>query len=487
MTTMRCPQCGQPVRFEGKSGLCPKCMTVVNAPGTGGKAGSAGGPAGPSKGRVKSRSSGAADLDGLARDAEVFAPPSATGQTSHGGGLSSLDPRLLYGGGAAILLVVLFGLFEVLYTPTTSVVVSTPQPFAYPAHASVAAPPEEKAAVRPPPPVVPPPTAVVAGAPVLAVPRWYGLRPTVPLLPADTINDALVERALTRAVAYLKPMVAAADLPHTADGSQWLAGGDGLVTYALLHTGEAIEDPDLSTSSPLMSAALDRLKAAPPDKTYATYLHSVRAQALALADREADHDQLASDQRWLLKAERDGAYSYTSAAEPGWVQWDHSNSQYGVLGVWAASEAGVPAPAAYWQDVERHWVQTQNTDGGWPYSTSRESTAPMTAAGVTTLCVAAEQEVLIIDGRDAAAEHRSPKAATNHPTPAGTRGTPSTGWSAPPWRRASVTSGRTTGTARWAPSNWPASRRTGPGRATSARRSRPPSDCCSWPAVASPC
>jgi hypothetical protein len=206
-------------------------------------------------------------------------------------------------------------------------------------------------------------------------------------------------------------------VPHTAEGEQWRAGADGLVTFALLHAGEAIDDPDLSASSPLMSAALDRLRAAPPDRTYATYLHSVRAQALALANRGADRDQLVSDQQWLLKAARDGAYAYVSSGDPGWTQWDHSNSQYGVLGVWAASDAGVAAPASYWQDVERHWVRTQNSDGGWPYSDSRGSTATMTAAGVTTLCVAADQEVVIADVRGAAAVRRPPRATGNRPAP----------------------------------------------------------------------
>jgi hypothetical protein len=83
--------------------------------------------------------------------------------------------------------------------------------------------------------------------------------------------------------------------------------------------------------------------------------------------------------------------------------WDHSNSQYGVLGIWAASEAGIPASAKYWQDVERQWVGTQRADGGWTYSDilNGGTTTSMTAAGVTTLCVAAEQDAIVRAGPDA--------------------------------------------------------------------------------------
>ena len=180
-----------------------------------------------------------------------------------------------------------------------------------------------------------------------------------------------------------------------APGPSGTAGADALVTYALLHAGEALDDPELETSSPLMTAALARMKATPADPTKSTYFYSVEAQALGLAGRESDRSDLERAAGWLLRAQVGGAYGYVmptreNLADPSSFVWDGSNSQYGVLGVWAASEAGVVAPPGYWREVERHWLSVQNKDGSWGYH-SGQASAAMTAAGITTLSVAAEQ------------------------------------------------------------------------------------------------
>ena len=39
--------------------------------------------------------------------------------------------------------------------------------------------------------------------------------------------------------------------------------------------------------------------------------------------------------------------------------WDNSNSQYGLLGVWAGAEVGIEVPDEYWLDVEKHWLACQ--------------------------------------------------------------------------------------------------------------------------------
>lgn len=48
--------------------------------------------------------------------------------------------------------------------------------------------------------------------------------------------------------------------------------------------------------------------------------------------------------------------------------WDNSNSQYGVLGVWSAAEAGIEVPRSYWIAVDRNWADWQEVDGHWMYS-----------------------------------------------------------------------------------------------------------------------
>ena len=47
--------------------------------------------------------------------------------------------------------------------------------------------------------------------------------------------------------------------------------------------------------------------------------------------------------------------------------WDNSNSQYGLLGVWAGAETGMEVPDQYWRDVEHHWIKCQLGSGQWAY------------------------------------------------------------------------------------------------------------------------
>ncbi len=393
MPTLQCPGCGKAVRFEGVAGVCPNCATVVRAQRSGDAA-----AGGASRSPSRARTTSTADLEALGDGPEVFGPAGGAGSSS-GGGSGPLDPRLLYGIGAAVVLLVGFGLFEVLHTPAPTIPVATTTPGFLP---GPAAPPPP--GPPPPPAPPPPPRPVAATGPAVVLPAWVGLHPAVPELPPVKISDRMVEAALRRGVAYLKPFIAGTFDHINAPGDTGRPGEDGrsaagiLLTYALLHTGQALDDVDLQPSSGLMANALDRIRPSGVEP-WATYGTALRCQALSLAGREVDREQLVKDQDWLVRTERDGAYTYGPVPDNQAMAWDGSNSQYGVLGVWATTDAGMSVPARYWQDVERHWVQAQHADGGWAYNATRDPTTTMTAAGVTTLCVAAEQEVLIATGK----------------------------------------------------------------------------------------
>ena len=72
-------------------------------------------------------------------------------------------------------------------------------------------------------------------------------------------------------------------------------------------------------------------------------------------------------------------------------QWyDRSNSQYGVLGMWALAEAGGEVPTLYWKIEDAAWKKAQLPDGGWNYNSTgehHEATPSMTAAGIATLFI----------------------------------------------------------------------------------------------------
>ena len=70
--------------------------------------------------------------------------------------------------------------------------------------------------------------------------------------------------------------------------------------------------------------------------------------------------------------------------------YDRSNSQYGVLGMWALAEAGGEVPTLYWQIIDSAWKKAQLRDGGWNYTDGKdeaEARPSMTAAGIATLFI----------------------------------------------------------------------------------------------------
>ena len=423
MPTMQCPGCGKTVRFEGVAGVCPNCASVVRAPrsaapdSAGGNAGGAvaGGGSRRSGGGRRSASS-LTDLQQVAGTEEVFTPPPGSAPSGGGGFgafLSGLDPRVLWGTAAGLALVLGFGAWSVLHTPSATV--APPPAVAPPMTGPIATNTPPLPPPPPPPADVPPPESIATTGPaVAALPAWYGLHPVKPVLPPEKINDEKVERALRLGANYLKPRVAIGpgkDGGIGANGPDMVEGATCLATYALLHTGEALDDNDLKSSSAYMKAALQRMQHLDIPPAVATYTYSLRAQTLGLADREADQTELQRDLAWLLKGEHNGSYTYTLPSAPSDTVWDNSNSQYGVLGVWAASEAGLSVPAKYWEECERHWVAQQCDDGGWAYTGKQGSTVPMVAAGVTTLSVAIEQVVTINTG------HKGHGAPTAPPPP----------------------------------------------------------------------
>jgi hypothetical protein len=211
-----------------------------------------------------------------------------------------------------------------------------------------------------------------------------------PTFDENTVPDARVAQcreSLRRAVQYLLS-------EQQKDGS-WLrygrnksdaVGCTALVTLALLSAGE-------SPQSQAIRDAVDFLKRARSDRTYEIGLRAAVYSQLAESVRK---QELARDLSWLLRATISdgpsrGMYTY-SADHRGAASGDFSNSQYGVLGVWYAAEAGETVPVSYWREVEAAWRRGQQSDGGWGYQTGQTgSYASMTAAGVATLYLTYDQ------------------------------------------------------------------------------------------------
>src|ERR1700741_4688010 len=91
----------------------------------------------------------------------------------------------------------------------------------------------------------------------------------------------------------------------------------------------------------------------------------------------------------------DGGYTYSLGRSR--VPWDNSNTQYAMLGAWAAAEAGMEVPALFWQASDAHWRTTKAPSVCWAYVQPAQGptgnaddtpTPALTAAGVASLFVA---------------------------------------------------------------------------------------------------
>ena len=200
-----------------------------------------------------------------------------------------------------------------------------------------------------------------------------------------------VDQAIERAKAWLYSKQVDGNWDNEPPPQQDQRGGmTAFVVYALLAMGESPQDERLKP-------AIDWMLKNDTDGTYAI---SLRCQVWnLLPTSEPVRAALRKDATKLLftigkeRTEKvRGFYSYTfnnqSNADP-------SCSQYGALGMWAATQAGFEAPPAYWDQVDKQWRKLQEPGGGWSYQgePGDDGTirASMTCAGIATLYIAQDQ------------------------------------------------------------------------------------------------
>jgi hypothetical protein len=287
---------------------------------------------------------------------------------------------------------------DALYLMITSGKGASPSPSvaAPPATApSVAEAPPASQPVEPAPIVVEPATAPSeqiastpppATTPSIPVPQRPAVHPVVEQ--AAGITDAKIGQAIKKGADFLIKQFHESQI---ITEEEYHDGLDSLAVYALLQCGLAIHDPRLDVHDPFMMGLIDAMKRLPMKGRYQTYGRAIRATGLALYDREDDHWVLKQDVNWLLHAAYGGAFSYNDnfARQSEFAFWDNSNSQYGLLGVWAGAESGVRINAQFWREVQTHWTTDQFPDGQWHYVNSdAKPRLAMTLAGIASLFVA---------------------------------------------------------------------------------------------------
>ena len=233
------------------------------------------------------------------------------------------------------------------------------------------------------------------------------------LAPARGATPQQINDAVTRGVKYLYATekegnwetghaepTALSPNGSFAEASRY-GGYTAIATYALLAAGEKTKE------NPKLQAAVKWLM---KTELHGTYAVALRAQVWLLIDESPARDAARdADARFLLnsviqKGANAGFYGYNygvpgqkppvvAFGDGGPVStyaYDRSNSQYGVLGVWAAEQAGADIPEKYWEIVDKGWRRAQQHDGGWNYRASEADTKPtatMTCAGVASLFI----------------------------------------------------------------------------------------------------
>lgn len=187
--------------------------------------------------------------------------------------------------------------------------------------------------------------------------------------------DSAIKRMQAYLLALQDPATGGFDKDHTKGTSQY-GGESALVTYALLRSG-------MSAQQPRIQAAVEHLKNINMNGTYAVSLRTHCWAALSDDYRPL----MAEDARWLARAQVDGLFDYGYRTGP---RFDHSVTQYGLLGLWESSKRRGPNAGRIWQQAAQHFINQQNPDGGWGYSAGDASTPSMTAAGLTALLIAQE-------------------------------------------------------------------------------------------------
>lgn len=154
-------------------------------------------------------------------------------------------------------------------------------------------------------------------------------------------------------------------------------GSTALCVMALLHAGVPREDPAVRDGLALIlkanmakvydvSASLMAVEAKYlPLEQYEDVVELTEEKARkAIAEKLTPQDK-AWVQRaveWLLANQtKDGTWGYPEQAELG---YDHSNTQYALLGLKSAARCGAKIPSRVWRQIAEHWIEAQKPAGG---------------------------------------------------------------------------------------------------------------------------
>ncbi|MDY7010941.1 MAG: DUF4159 domain-containing protein [Planctomycetota bacterium] len=200
------------------------------------------------------------------------------------------------------------------------------------------------------------------------------------------ITDETIRASIARAVSFLYSRQKPDGSMPNRHSTEYIGGGEALSAFALLTAGQPDNEPKLRRT-------LEYLKNI---QTGHTYTRSFRVIVFSRIKGNDYRSRIAEDVRWLIKHQHhNGGWGYGPDSvmmrlKPEWT--DASNSQFALLALREAFEAGLPVPRNVWTKAELYWRNLQNKDGGWGYQPAIAGNEPqrgdshgsMTTAGVAS-------------------------------------------------------------------------------------------------------
>lgn len=239
---------------------------------------------------------------------------------------------------------------------------------------------------------------------LLATPLLHAQAPAKKELLADQVKNAI-----DRGVRYLRNTQLTNGSWEKGVAAEGMEGGwTGLAVLALLNSG-------LPATDPTVERGLKFLRTVEPTHTNQTYVKSLQTMAFAEAKLPEDRQRIQENVRWLLENR-----VYDEGRFLGWGYKpfpikelkvaDNSNTQFAVLALWYAKQAGFDIRPDVWREIREFYLRTQSQEGGWNYAPDlrikadgNTSSITMTAAGLSGLTIAGMElnearEELLDDG-----------------------------------------------------------------------------------------
>ncbi|MEW6742077.1 MAG: prenyltransferase/squalene oxidase repeat-containing protein [Planctomycetota bacterium] len=186
-----------------------------------------------------------------------------------------------------------------------------------------------------------------------------------------------VNKAIERGVAQLRTL-------QNEDGSFRSTYADGYPTGVTALALYTLVKSEVPASDPAVAKGLAYLRYKPFVKTYSTTVLILALDSL----KDPTYDPWVQNAaRWLEETMH--AVNDLWAYPEG--ECDLSNTQYAVLGLWAAERHGYHASRETWGRLLQALLQRQNEDGGFGYRGGEVSTGRMTTSGITILTLARER------------------------------------------------------------------------------------------------